>query len=388
MKKNIIFTSRDPGAANQLLPIIKKIQKDNFFNVYVVASDIALDIFTDAGIQCIPFNGKVEGKYDHFDYKIDKNDLYTQGLIDKALDIFRKLKPDILFTGLSSVGFGIDEIMLYISKNENISTYTFIDFWGGYNSIENTVAQNIFVLDDYAKQLSTKRSYKNIYIAGSPKHQRNDRIDFMKERQKNRNLFNAKEDTIVLTFFAQTLLIKSYYLNYLSVLNVLSSIRNLDIKFIIKSHPKEFHDIEKLTKCAERHNLQPIVIKDKIDNKKLLLSSDIIMTCTSSIGMDHAYLSSYSNVTIGCVLYLRIGDEIQNYMIENFGFDVHPLVKSGIGYIAKDESDIQYYIENIKLNNDIIDNYFMRSKKLQTKKAIERIVRIINVNELTNCLIS
>ncbi len=377
MKKTLIFTSRDTNAAFQLLPIINKIISDNYLKVYVVASNSAARIFKKANIDIIPFSGCVESSCVLYDYAFKESDAESNRLFKEGADIIKKLKPDIIFSGHSSMGFGVDEILLYLAKKnkKHIKTYLFQDFWGAFNSIEKKYAETIFVIDEIAEKMSIKKTNSNIHIVGSPKYQ-----DMMNnyqqiDRESARKKIGANKETVIVTLFAQSLSIEGILYSYRCFFGAIASLKDSNILLIIKVHPDK-SEKKDFIELAKEYGINPLVFQRRDINLKLYTASDLLFTCTSLSGMDHAYLSSGAKEPIGCVIYLAIGNQFTGYLKAVCGFAEHPMVEKGIGYLARDKSDILNYIKNVK-NSGIINNYYINAKMLKSENTIEKIVDII-----------
>ncbi len=377
-KRTILFTSRDTGAAFQLLPVVKYLQGNDSCKIHVVASPPALGIFQNERIPVIQFRGEIESEIDQNDHPFSSKDLYIQSLMEQAGGIYNELKPDVLITGQSAMGYGVDEIFMYLAKtgNKKIPTYTFLDFWGGGNAIGGAFADELFVVDEQAKELSNFVKKDNIHVVGSPRHQTKPNIDFARERDKYRSKNGIDGSCILVSFFAQTYKIEGYYENYTALVDVISAIKDFKLEFKIKVHPKGIGHVEELLAHAKKRGLSPEVLSCPKDNLNLHLASDVIFLCTSMTGMDHAYLSSYSNIPIGFIVYLSIGETIKRYKLRNYGFENNPLIENGIGYIAQSKESIKGFIECAG-NNNLEKKYHLATQKLSRTNAVEKIVKLI-----------
>ena len=379
MKSKIVFTSRDPGAAGQLLPIIEQVKKEGRLIPYVVASGAALEIITAAGHNCIPFEGEVASAYNQHDYPLQPAKAQVRALIDQARDCLDTLEPVLLVTGQSAMGFGVDEIFMYVSRTFKpyISTFTFFDFWGGLNSLGGTHADHLLVIDEFAAKLTAPGRQCQIHVVGSPKHEVSGRVNVAEIRRQGRIALGLDHDTLAISFFAQSSKIAGYLDNFACLIAALSNMKRKNLKFIIKAHPKEPEETGKLLAYARSKGLVPLVFTDPAENLKLLAVSDIIALCTSLICLDHAYLSSSAATPIGCVIYLAVGEEIKAYMRENYGFVRNPLVQKGLGYMAETETDLARLLADIGGNRGMIDKYFQESQKLKGGKAVENVVNLL-----------
>jgi hypothetical protein len=379
MKRNIVFTSRDPGAAAQLLPIIEQVKKDGRLMPSVVASGAALGILTAAGHNCIPFEAEVASSYDQYDYPLQPANAHVLGLIDQARNFLDALEPAILVTGQSSMGFGVDEIFMYAARTfkPHITTFTFFDFWGGLNCLGGKHADHLLVMDEFAARLTAPGRQCQIHEVGSPKHEVSCQVNVEEIRRQGRMALQLAPETLVISFFAQTAKIAGYLDNFACLVATLSAMERQDFKFIIKAHPKEPEETGKLVEYARAAELVPLVVTDPAENLKLLAASDIIILCSSLICLDHAYLSSAAADPIGCVIYLAVGEEIQAYMRENYGFVRNPLVQMGLGYVAETKTDLERHLADIGRHRGMIDKYFKASQKLKGGNAVQNVVNLL-----------
>jgi hypothetical protein len=379
MKRKIVFTSRDPGAAAQLLPIIEQVTKDGRIIPYVVASGAALEIMTSAGHKCIPFEEGVASSYDQYDYPLQPADAHVLGLIDQARGYLNALGPAILVTGQSSMGFGVDEIFMYAARTFKpyITTFTFFDFWGGLNCLGGKHADHLLVMDEFAANLTAPGRQCQIHVVGSPKHEVSSQVNVEEIRRQGRIALHLAPETLAISFFAQTAKIAGYLDNFACLVATLSDMERQDFTFIIKAHPKEPEETGKLVEYARSKGLVPLVVTDPTENLKLLAASDIITLCSSLICLDHAYLSSSAAAPIGCVIYLAVGEEIKAYMRENYGFVRNPLVQMGLGHVTETKTDLERQLADIGRNRGMIDKYFKASQKLKGGNAVRNVVNLL-----------
>jgi hypothetical protein len=321
----------------------------------------------------------VASSYDQYDYPLQPANAHVLGLIDQARSCLNALEPVILVTGQSSMGFGVDEIFIYVARTfkPHIVTFTFFDFWGGLNSLGGTHADHLLVMDEFAAKLTAPGRQCQIHVVGSPKHEVSIQVNVEEIRRQGRIALHLAPETLAITFFAQTAKIAGYLDNFACLVATLSDMERQDFKFIIKAHPKEPEETGKLVECARRKGLVPLVVTDPAENLKLLAASDIITLCSSSICLDHAYLSGSAAAPIGCVIYLAVGEEIKAYMRENYGFVRNPLVQMGLGQVIETKTDLERQLAGIGRNREMIDKYFKASQRLQGGNAVQNVVNLL-----------
>lgn len=148
MKKNLVITAHDFGSATSFLPLIEEPILQRLFNVQIIFSG-----------PCKPLLPK--GKNTYFISEHEKQSIHA---------LITNLNPDLLLTGISGEGYGIDEIAIKLCKGK-IKTFSYQDFWGHVNFSLGVCADTIFVLDEFAKKhTSYHKNIKNIITVGSLKY--------------------------------------------------------------------------------------------------------------------------------------------------------------------------------------------------------------------------
>ena len=136
---NLLISARDPSSSKSLIVVTKKLLLNKLFKVTLLLQNPAHKIFKN---------------------NLNKNSSLNIYLISKTKQIqkecyfiLKNTKPDILLTGISGPDDGIDEILLKLSNEMRIRTYSLQSFWGHLNKNLGYTARSIFVVDEYSKTI-------------------------------------------------------------------------------------------------------------------------------------------------------------------------------------------------------------------------------------------
>ena len=154
-KKKILVSSQDIGATKTIVEFLKYIEKKEIFNLYIVCSKITYEVYKKLNYKNIII----------YSTRANKKKKGLKKILASANSILLKVKPDVLFVGLSGPDLGIDEALIY--KSQNIPNFAFQDFWGDMNNGFGKFPKTIFVMDKFAKKItSLKYDKAEVIIAG------------------------------------------------------------------------------------------------------------------------------------------------------------------------------------------------------------------------------
>jgi hypothetical protein len=80
-------------------------------------------------------------------------------------------------------------------------------------------------------------------------------------------------------------------------------------------------------------------------SRELLVESECVATCFSTVGIDHNYLQAASPWPLGSLLYVTIGDSIRDFMDEQIGTPDIPGVAAGLGEQLKSVAELRASLE-------------------------------------------
>ncbi|MBI2102877.1 hypothetical protein HYT55_03495 [Candidatus Woesearchaeota archaeon] len=292
MVKTIFFFSQDPGSANALFPVIKKIQERKWlFNVFVFATRQSKEIFRGEGI--------------------DFTDLDVHHFSPENFP-----SPALIIVG-ASAGLCPEKSAILFGKERGIPTLSILDFWSNYSSRysekENDFAylpDFVLVMDQNARDqmIELGFSQKKVIVTGNPF------FDTFK-------LASVQNDTRDILYVSQPEVKEGKYSpNYTLLKDILDVKKELNIpsSLIIRPHPKE--------DCNAYNEY---------------CTSDIVVDCTSSIRS----LLQKSSIVIGrhsMVLFEAVfsGKLVLSYQPENESVDRLITNMMGLSYCARSKEEL------------------------------------------------
>lgn len=370
--KKILLSARDPGAALNIYAIYMVLKETGFFQTYFVASRPAFDIVKNYGFVPEPvfFYGK---ENDSFNVNDD-----LQPLLNKADELLNKFSPDIVITGLSSFGSGIDEALILRSK---VKTILYQDFWGDINSSLGKLPDLIFCLDEFAAGLTKKNHRTDCEVIGYPKTDLFKELDIKKLRNDTRKYILGDQDAKIVTWFGQSPKIPGHDTALSSLIDSLSFF-DKNIVFMLKGHPKFKTDVHSIVRYAMGKCLNIVDITRYNDPVPWLVCSDIIVSAFSSCGIDHAYLSLVSYDPIGSCVYLQNNYDIRKSSFNMTGLNRIPLAVKGIGAEIYDSGSRGLKSVLLKLLEGDSRSYHERCrnnlKRFSKKELLDKILKLIN----------
>jgi len=366
----ILVSCRDPGAALQIKPIIERLKQNDTFQVHCV---MAQPGHTLLGIEGTPFSPSVVTKYIFKNYHVDMKHIETAAMIKHARELIESIQPQVILTGNSALGYGVDEALIYASTRwfPLIQTVVLNDGWSRLNSLGMARPNVVLCIDDYAKKiLSEQLDNVSIQTIGSPKHDI-DYGDIQLLRSTFKKIHGMSEEQHAVGFFAQTHDIPGYIDNYKILTSTLAQHFPNDL-FILKIHPKHTDHAEELMNVAISSGLKPHVYTSPDENPFLFSGLDVVVVCTSLIALDHAYFTSASPIPLGNVIHLLCGNDIQRHLVALSGKKTPILSDMGIGTAIFNENEL------VKtLGQDVCSKYYDATKCLEAHGATDRAVRAI-----------
>lgn len=265
-------------------------------------------------------------------------------------------EPTSGLVGLSTAANNLDDRLLLLLKRHKISSYCIQDYWGYLGNFEKlkTFPESIFVLDNLARTLTQHRIPATVdcWVSGSPKH-------FSYRNVASTNLSSKKG------FKVMVVLQPSYLAGVVDNIQCFAeALRHLDkpISLSLKLHPA---DLRKVGQWRRIFGKQPHRVNFIDPNRPLLSAvhrSDLLVTCYSTVGLDHSFLQAYSSRPIGHVIYLNIGRPIRRLLKSLTGMDRVPAVDLGLGHLVTRKKEIVAAIQSAIYDKSQLTQYFMNSK--------------------------
>jgi hypothetical protein len=286
-KKKILITTRDVGAAINIIEIIKCASLQSDWDIQIYIQQPASRYFTSNNIQynLVP----------NYIARI-KTDESANFLLDYAQNLINKIRPDIILCGLSTPGdAGIDEALIKVAKNL-IPTVVMQDFWGEVNDFFGVCADYYFCLDNEAKLLTEKRYKTEGIVIGSPRHSWYNALDLLLLRSQLRKEANIPSTEMVIGLFGQSLdRMVGYQETIDEFLQTIYEVQP-NSTIIYRQHPRENEEqAQKTIKLLEKSRLKFL----KHNHSKVeysLILCDVVSSILSNCLYDASYLNFFADV--------------------------------------------------------------------------------------------
>jgi len=355
--KKIVVTARDPASANDIYEILPDLLNNRLLQVKILAQNPAYKIFLDK---------LTHEEVAEFDLVLFEFSRFDQDNGKFVTGIFDKFKPDILLTGISGPdSYGIDEIALKTSAEygNKVKTFSVQSYWGDLNESCGVLAQNIFVLDTFAKDVTISRCKGcNIIITGPLQSKRYDSVDIEKERKifREKHLKHKDSEIKIIGLFGQPLFEYDWYIRTMSLfIDQLNQIK-MDIVIAYKIHPKESKkSINWIISKLKQSKINYFVVKEK-NILKVLPGTDIVASLFSTVGYDLQNLLARSKNKFSIPVYLFFDNNCRDWFYEYCKLDEIPLAKYEGGVVIKQKSELNnlYSIISEAGHNSKRDNLF------------------------------
>ena len=295
--------------------------------------------------------------------KIDKekikilNEKHRSKMDKDVHEVLQEFQPHFILVGMSSYSPNIDEMILMKAKAKGIPCASIQDYWGGYTG--KSAGQNIpnyFFVFNEASKLLCNIKYPNgvsCIVTGSPKHEKAYFLD------KIYKLPRKKKKKKVIVFFGQPSNIPGYLFNVKLLVEALNHLED-DIEILVKPHPQNMGKESICLKLFEslHHPFQVLPALEK--TIPYLINADLVVTCFSTIGIDHNYLQLYFGGKLGNLLYIMVGEEILDFIEKDLGTRDFKNLVGGMGRIVNNKDEILKEI-NGGLNNKKLNREYYKS---------------------------
>jgi len=270
LRKKILLSARDPGAANHIAAIARSLLQKNKYEISIVGSGAALDVFNKHGL-----NVKIVKS----EPTIEQSGLAVSALLDEAISIISEFSPDAILVGLSGPDKGIDEAL--ISCSDLCPTYAFQDYWGDVNDGFGVLPDTFFVIDDEAKRYTEKRTRSRIIVVGLPD---DSNLIINESCMEKENRCNRVLDRENILFTGQPLWhLDGYKRTLKSFISALTT-SDLHYDFVYRPHPNESEkDINLLMTICKLHNINVVIDNNKSLNESIM-NSKVVASCYSTCG--------------------------------------------------------------------------------------------------------
>lgn len=311
MKKILIF-SRDPGAANCVIPVYKKLQRRKDVQTDLVGKDFALNKYIEA---------ELESK--------DITKLISSINLVSVKEFLKNNKYNLVITG---TGTDFTDRLLWKAANElGIKSIAIIDQWlnyeirftfdepGKYKEDSPKIFPTfICAIDEYAKNEMVTKGLpeEKIIVTGQPYFETvmERHISISKERQiKIREGLLLKENDYIVTLVSEPI-VESYADPFCSgytefsiltqIIKALSFIVSEDSRqyaLVIRLHPRNKKELfDQFLKTVQVPKNIKLIIENKLLSQELIAISDIVVGMSSMFLIEAAIVGKqYASVQIG-----------------------------------------------------------------------------------------
>ncbi len=365
-RARVLLSARDPGGAAQIREVAPALRADSRATLDVIASGAAFEILAAAGHHPIRF-----ALPDGSSHVAPGGDPIV--LLAAASELVKRLDPDVLVVGISSLGVGLDEALL--ARAGGRPTFALQDYPGDANSIGGTYAGLYFVRDETAARLTRARFGVETLPVGSLRHAAYARLDVPALRAATRARIHAMGDRPVVGFFGQPAEIPGHEAAFEHLARALGELEPRPF-VILREHPKSLGRRGAHLAILEGRGVTVHDASEDGGVEPWLAASDVVATCFSHCTMDHAFLSARSLEPLGAALFLLTTPEAQTFMREYTGLAVPDGVERGLGQVAESPERVRPLLGEL-LSPEGRRDYHAASHALPQEVALDRIVAAV-----------
>ena len=367
-KMRLLASANDPGAAHQLIDVLKLARETGRMELRVVAGATTLPIFERAGFI-------VKQAYaPRVNFQSTKGEIECIG---EARALIAEFMPDAILVGLSGPDRGIDESLVACAGHR--PTYAVQDFWGDVNPGFESLPGTYFVLDECAAEITRKRATSSrVIVVGSGRHSAMREIDAVTLRKQYRETLEVPASTQCAVFFGQPLWMLPGYASTLTRLSEGLTAVAKNVLLSYRPHPKESPiDAANALHCLRRQGLD-VKLDRNTRVEASLCGADLMMTCYSSCGLSLSHISKYSKFPLGVMVFSMFEEDVRLFYRATTRLQNIPLVEQGMGLIIEEQSDTE------KILREACSEYIREQKWLAAVRGVrdsagaaERMLRTI-----------
>jgi hypothetical protein len=359
----VLVSARDPGAAAQIREVLPALRAHGKADVVVAASGVAQSMLAAAGERPVAF--ALPDGATHVRPGED-----PAVLLGEARLLLSRARADAVLVGISSLGVGIDEALLACSDGR--PTFALQDYPGDANAIDGRYAGTYFVRDERAARLTEQRFPVTAVPIGSLRHAAYARLDVADLRRRARARVGLATDRPVIGFFGQPAEIPGHEAAFRDLLAALAGRRPPPV-VLLREHPKAMELRQAHLTALRQAGVEAHDASDAEGAEPWLAACDVVTTCFSHTTIDYAFLSAWSDVPLGAVLFLMTTPEIQTFMRDYAGLDVPDGVEAGLGLVADRPAAVAPMLDTL-LGEPARAAYHAAARRLPRRAAVETVV--------------
>ena len=348
-KKRLLITCRDPSTAN-VVNMLFKARMISKFTIFILVQRPASKIIN---IEYSKYCNEIKNYNNKQLYKI------TTAHVNY-------FQPDLILSGISGPGSGIDEIATKIAFRLKILHFSLQLFWGDYNKTIRKYYSNFIVFDNFAKK-NTHKFFKSqkIYVVGN--------INYEKKIYVRKSNHNSQLKILIL---GQPFEEKRKYLNFIKKL--ILRLKKYNYKIYYKPHPKEDKYILKSIHSECKNITNDFFIEREKIFFQIIHKYNFVTSIFSTAMEDSIYAILFNKNLNLIPIYLNF-NSFTNFVIKKYtGFsDISDFLNYSL--ILRESSDFDQFFrhDNFKKNREYISKFIGKNFK-KSKNVSNKILKILN----------
>jgi len=370
-KKKILITTRDVGAAINIIEIVRLAAVTPYVELHLHIQQPAARYFDNAGIDY------VEVPLPPTKSLLDQT---TQVLTSYAQNLIHTIKPDVILCGLSTPGDGgIDEALISVAKGV-IPTVVMQDFWGEVNDFFGQCADFYLCLDDSAKKLTEQKYPCKGIVTGSPRHSWYETIDCAALKLQLRHDIQISHHQTVVGLFGQSLHHLSGYKQ--TIIELLEGVARVSPRAVIvyRKHPRETAaQATQTIRWLEQSGLNFFLV-EHAQVEHALLVCDVVISILSNCLYDASYLNFFSETPLITPVALCYKPDVRQHLKNYNMIEASPYKDKKIAIICDaekpDHQTIDYFLSESCKEALWLAGKQLENPKYAAKKALDSILSI------------
>lgn len=340
MTARVLLAARDPGAAGQLAPLAAALAADPGVTLTVAPDDFGH----------VPPGGD------------------PAPLVARARALLEAVDPDVVVTGISSLGVGIDEALHAAAGGR--PTFAVQDYPGDANAIDGAYAGHYFVRDEAAARLTRERFGVGATPIGSLRHAAYARLDVPALRRETRARIGAGARAVV-GFFAQPPEIPGHEAAFDHAAAALAARAPAPL-VLLRGHPKAPEASRRYARALGAAGLETVDAGAGAV-EPWLAACDVVTTCFSHCTMDFAFLSAFSPEPLGTTLFLLTTPEARRFVSEYTGLSEPDGVAAGLGRVAASAPEVAPLLD-AQLGEEARRAYHAAARRLPRQADVAAVI--------------